>query len=311
MAGESADLLTLERIGQSQLEQVIEQAYGGPPLPTGEQSFTFSTPITKQVVNFDETELVLISGGKPQTIHADSRYQVPEIIADTEAIAAVDGGFFSLKYLDSNTMIGPVMGRNTGEFVPGNASENPKLTGRPLVLLNDQAVRFVPFDPARHNTLEGVQAEMPEVTDAFVAAAWLVQDGVGRSPADFRSLFDYDANRHRAFWGINQAGQPVIGVTRSRIDSVSLGQMLAQAGLREAVMLDSGASTSLAYEGESLVYYTPRPVPHVVALYPPVAPPPSPLEAAAVEPPTEQPCVEPMQASVVGEWLRWANRITK
>jgi hypothetical protein len=34
-------------------------------------------------------------------------------------------------------------------------------------------------------------------------------------------------------------------------------------------MLDSGASTSLSYQGESLVGYTPRPVPHVVALYPP------------------------------------------
>jgi hypothetical protein len=33
-------------------------------------------------------------------------------------------------------------------------------------------------------------------------------------------------------------------------------------------MLDSGASTSLAYKGESLVGYTPRPVPHVVALLP-------------------------------------------
>jgi hypothetical protein len=44
--------------------------------------------------------------------------------------------------------------------------------------------------------------------------------------------------------------------------------MLHQLGLRDAVMLDSGASTSLAYEGVSLVGYTPRPVPHVVALFP-------------------------------------------
>ena len=36
-------------------------------------------------------------------------------------------------------------------------------------------------------------------------------------------------------------------------------------------MLDSGASTSLAYKGESLVGYTPRPVPHVVALVPPLS----------------------------------------
>jgi len=309
MAGESADLFTIERVGQSQLEQVIQQAYGGPPLPTGDNAFSFSTPISKQIVTFDETELVLITGGQPKTLHADSRYQVPEIIAGTEAIAAVDGGFFSLKYLDSNTMIGPVMGRNTGTFIPGNNSENRLLSGRPLVLLSDTEVRFVPFDAARHNTLAGVQAEMPQVTDVFVAAAWLVKDGVGRSPADFGSLFDYDANRHRAFWGINHAGQPVIGITRSRIGSVPLGQMLARAGLQEAVMLDSGASTSLSYQGESLVYYTPRPVPHVVALYPPAAPPP-PL-AVTVPASAEQPCTEPMRSRLIGEWLRWANQIAK
>jgi hypothetical protein len=34
-------------------------------------------------------------------------------------------------------------------------------------------------------------------------------------------------------------------------------------------MLDSGASTSLAYRGQSLMGYVPRPVPHVVALVPP------------------------------------------
>ncbi|MEO1211697.1 MAG: polysaccharide deacetylase family protein [Cyanobacteria bacterium J06638_20] len=309
MVGESADLFTLERIGQSQLEDIISQAYGGPPLPTGDATFNFSTPVTQQIVTFDETELVLISGGQPKTIHADSRYQVPEIIQGTEAIAAVDGGFFSLRYLDSNTMIGPVMGRNTGSFLPGNASENRLLAGRPLVLLSETEVRFVPFAPEQHGTFEGVQAEMEGVTDVFVAAAWLVRDGVGRSPADFGTLFDYDANRHRAFWGVNHAGQPVIGVTRSRIDSVSLGQMLAQAGLYEAVMLDSGASTSLAYEGESLVYYTPRPVPHVVALYPPVETSPQDTLTTAVTP--EPSCVEPMQSEWIGEWLRWANRITR
>jgi hypothetical protein len=53
------------------------------------------------------------------------------------------------------------------------------------------------------------------------------------------------------------------------VGSVQLGQMLAKAGLRDAVMLDSGASTSLAYRGKSMMSYEPRPVPHVVGLIPP------------------------------------------
>jgi exopolysaccharide biosynthesis protein len=98
-----------------------------------------------------------------------------------------------------------------------------------------------------------------------------VKDGIGQSRQTFGTLFGFDAQRHRAFWGINQAGQPTIGVTKQPIDAVALGSLLVKAGLHEAVMLDSGASTSLVYKGESLVGYVPRPVPHVVALLPPQA----------------------------------------
>jgi biofilm PGA synthesis lipoprotein PgaB len=53
------------------------------------------------------------------------------------------------------------------------------------------------------------------------------------------------------------------------IDSVGLGAILAKAGLQNVVMLDSGASASLAYRGKSVMSYEPRPVPHIVALLPP------------------------------------------
>ncbi|NET51035.1 MAG: polysaccharide deacetylase family protein [Merismopedia sp. SIO2A8] len=268
-AGESKTLLAIDRIGQSQLTWALEEAWGGNPLRQWGEAFDFSSPVVRSPVVVDDIPLTLISGGKPVTIHADSRYQVPEIIDGTDIIAAVDGGFFSLEYLASNTMIGPVLSRSTEEFVPGNPGENPLLNGRPLVMISDRTVKFVPFNAARHNSLEGVRDELSEVTDAFVAAAWLVRDGAAQSAQSFGSLFDYDARRHRAFWGINQLGQPIVGVSHAPVDSVHLGQILAASGLQDAVMLDSGASTSLAYKGESLVLYTPRPVPHVVGLVPP------------------------------------------
>lgn len=166
-------------------------------------------------------------------------------------------------------MIGPVLSQSFGKFIPGNNSENRKLAKRPLVLISPQAVKFLPFAPTKHNTLAGVQADMPNVTDAFVAAAWLVKDNQPQSAETFANLYTYEVARHRAFWGINQAGQPTIGVSKEPIDSVALGEALAKAGFRDAVMLDSGASTSLAYKGESLVGYVPRPVPHVVGLVSP------------------------------------------
>jgi peptidoglycan/xylan/chitin deacetylase (PgdA/CDA1 family) len=268
-AGESESLLAIKRFGQSKLQNVITQAWGGPDLPKWSSSFDFSSPVQRTETTIDNTPFVLISGGKPITIHAKSRYQVQEIVAGTEALAAVDGGFFSLKYLDSNVMIGPVLSRSVGKFIPGNNSENRKLAGRPLVLISSYAVKFISFDPIKHNTSVGVQADMPNVTDAFVAAAWLVKGGQPQSADTFANLYTYEVPRHRAFWGINQRGQPTIGVSKEPIDSVSLGEALAKAGFRDAVMLDSGASTSLAYKGESLVGYVPRPVPHVVALVPP------------------------------------------
>ncbi|MGF1538177.1 MAG: polysaccharide deacetylase family protein [Elainellaceae cyanobacterium] len=268
-AGESESLLAVDRIGQSQIEWALTEAWGGPPAQEWGTTFDFGAPVQRAEVMIEDVPMSLIYGGKPVTIHANSRYQVNEIIADTDIVAAVDGGFFSMQYLDSNVMIGPVFSQSTRQFVPGQPGENPLLNGRPLVLISDNRVKFMPFDADEHNTLTGLRQAMPGVTDAFVAAAWLVKDGQPQSPESFNGLFDFDAPRHRAFWGINRAGQPVIGVTHERIDAIYLGETLAQYGVREAIMLDSGASTSLAYEGESLMGYIPRPVPHVVGLVPP------------------------------------------
>lgn len=268
-AGASKNLLSIERIGQGNLELVIDQAYGGPPLPMAGSAFRFDAPVQLSKTVIDEVPLILATGGRPATIHAKSRYQVSEIVADTNALAAVDGGFFSLEYLDSNVMVGPIFSQTTGKFVPGNPKEIRRITDRPLVLISPNQVKYVPFDPEKHNTLDGIQAELPELTDAFVAAAWLVKDGQPQSAHTFGNLFDFDAARDRAFWGIDQAGRPTVGVSGDYVDSVKLGESLSRAGLRDAVMLDSGASASLVFQGESQMSYEPRPVPHVVALVPP------------------------------------------
>ena len=268
LAGESDNLLAIARLGQSQLEDVLDQAWGGAPLQSFEGTMDFTAPIIKQQHTVDDIPLTLITGGKPITVHADSRYQVQDIIANTDIVAAVDGGFFSLEYLDSNQMIGPVYSQNTQQFIPGDRNDIYRLTNRPLVMISPTSIQFLPFNPDAHNSLDGIQTEMPDITDAFIAAAWLVRDGQPQPAETFVGLFDFDAKRHRAFWGINQAGQPVVGVSHDFVDSIHLGEILANLGLYNAVMLDSGASTSLSYEGASLVGYEPRPVPHIVGLVP-------------------------------------------
>lgn len=267
-AGDSKDLLTIERFGASRFDEVIQSAWGGPPLPGFKPALNFAAPIERLDVEIDRLPMTLISGGQPQTIHADSRYPLTEIVAQSDAVAAVDGTFFSLEFLDSNVMIGPILSQSTGEFVPGGQWDVDKIKDRPLVLLSPQGVKFVDFDPRKHNTLEGIQQEMPNVTDAFVGAGWLVRDQQAQSAETFQNLFAFEEYRFRAFWGINMQGQPVVGVTQAQIDSVGLGEALRKAGFQTAVMLDSGASTSLVYQGESLMSFESRIVPHAVVLVP-------------------------------------------
>ncbi len=279
-ANTSEDLLAIRRYGQSRLQDAISVAWNGSQsaqnaTPTSNipiSPTTFSEPVQKKQVTVDGLTLTLVYGGKPATVHADTRAQVADIMQKTPAIAAVDGGFFSLESLQDNKMIGPVLSQfssQAGVLNPGRKGENPLLKGRPLVLISPNDVRFIPYDPAKHSTLEQLQAELPGVTDAFVGAGWLVRDGKPQTAESFGKLYGFDAHRDRAFWGIDRSGRPVIGVSMDMIDSVGLGAILAKAGLQNVVMLDSGASASLAYRGKSVMSYEPRPVPHIVALLPP------------------------------------------
>ncbi len=287
-ANESEDLLAIMRFGQSRFNEAIEQSSSGASgnqfslLPTvSNGAINFTSPVEKRKVTIDGLSITLVQGGRAVTAHADKRAQVAEILTTVpNAIAAVDGGFFSLERIDGNTMIGPVMSQfssNAGIFNTGNRGENPLLNNRPLVLISPSSIKFVPFNAAKHISIESVRAELADTTDAFVAAGWLVRDGKPQSAESFGKLYGFDASRDRAFWGIDRSGRPVIGVTMEMIDSVSLGKILAKAGLQDVVMLDSGASASLAYRNKSVMAYEPRPVPHVVALLPPD---PAPTESA-------------------------------
>jgi len=268
-AGESKDLLSLERVGFSSLEQVAAQTQGGDPLLPWEQAFNFEAPVQFYRRTVEEVPLILAAGGRPVTIHEAQRYRVQDVIADTGAIAAVDGTFFSLERLDSNALIGPVLAQNHQKFIPANSNDLQRIKNRPLVLIGPDTAKFVPFDPQQHNSLSGIRTELANVTDAFIGAAWLVKAGEPQPAASF-NLDGHEIARDRAFWGIDQAGRPVVGITDDYlVDSVRLGQVLSRAGMRDIIMLDSGASTDLVFQGKSYISFEPRPVPHVVALMPP------------------------------------------
>lgn len=125
LAGQSNSLLEIGRIGQSRIQEMVDVAWGGAALPSMTLGFDFGSPIQPLTATIDNTPFTFITGGKPVTIHAKTRAQVPEIIAGTTAIAAVDGGFFSLESLDSNEMLGPILSSSHGQFIPGKRGQIP------------------------------------------------------------------------------------------------------------------------------------------------------------------------------------------
>jgi Phosphodiester glycosidase len=237
---------------------------------TWQQAIDFDRPITTERKTLNKIPFIFASGGRLTTIHAAKPQQVAEIIDRTQVGAAIDGAFFMMHDSESNQLVGPSLSRVDNKFHRGTAYEVMRSAGRPLVLMSGDTVKFVPFDPKRHNTLEGVRDELPNVTDAFIAAGWLVQKGQPQTLASFGNLYKADEPRYRAFWGFDRDGQPKLGISTKNIGAVELGEVLAKEGWQEAVMVDSGQSTSLAYQGKSLVPgYVPRPVPHAIGLLPP------------------------------------------
>jgi poly-beta-1,6-N-acetyl-D-glucosamine N-deacetylase len=237
---------------------------------TWREAIDFDRPIRTEHKTLAQIPFIFVSGGRLTTIHAAKPQQVAEIIDRHQVVAGVDGAFFMMHDSESNQLVGPSLSRTDKQFHQGTAYEVKRSIGRPLVLMNSDSVKFIPFDPQRHNTLAGIEDELPHVTDAFIAAGWLVQKGQPQTLAGFGNLYKAEEPRYRAFWGFDRDGQPKLGISTRNISAVKLGEVLAQEGWQEAVMVDSGQSTSLAYQGKSLVPgYVPRPVPHAIGLLPP------------------------------------------
>ncbi|MFX8797768.1 phosphodiester glycosidase family protein, partial [Acinetobacter baumannii] len=74
--------------------------------------------------------------------------------------------------------------------------------------------------------------------------------------------------RRRAFFGVAADGTIVLGASLGSVGSDRLADAAAAAGVQEAVMMDSGFSTSLVYgdkviaSGHSTPTEPSRPVPH-------------------------------------------------
>ncbi len=275
--GQSPNLLEVRRFNQFQLTEALvgAQTLLDSRLPTYDLTVTTPLAVAEDVI--DRVRMTTIRGGRPATIHADQRYNVGTLMKRYQAPAGINGSFFSIPWINSssNIMIGPVLSASTNTFIPGREEDNAIIRGRPLVLIGQDRISFIPFEPDTMNTLEEIQAIMPDVTDLFVGGTWLVKNGqpLNRSQINSFKLSSAAEYRPRAFFGVDTDGRVVAGTTDTHIDATILADILPQAGIEEAILLDSGFSTSLVYKDEILATghasatQPSRPVPHAILLY--------------------------------------------
>ena len=187
-----------------------------------------------------------------QTRRSVLRCGVDRLVDQAGAQAGVNGTFFadaSVQATD-NVLIGPSLCGNEARAVFNRADNAGALPVRPLVLLSPGRTRIPPYDPQAMVDQSALAVRLPGLTDAFLGEVWLVHEDIAadRPRLDGFHVHDAEDPRRRAFFALIPDGWLVLGATTYVATSAQLARALPAANVREAVLLDSGFSTSLVAE---------------------------------------------------------------
>ncbi|UFP94523.1 polysaccharide deacetylase family protein [Gloeobacter morelensis] len=275
-AGQSGSLLALQRFIDSRLPLALANVGA-----VADTRVNMEAPVTLHEQTHRRVRLVWLSGGNYTTRHSEgNRSPVGDFIEREQAVGGINGGFFAFAGLraTNSDMVGPYLSQNEGRFVPGAPEFDKSLRGRPVVLISATGLRFVPYSPETFDTEAEARAYLSDLSDLFVAGVWLVNNGQALTTEQIEQfrLSNHSEFRRRTFMGIDKAGLPRVGATLTNVNATQLARALEEAGLREAVLLDSGFSTSLVHQGKVLVTGHTAPsipsriIPHAVLVHPPL-----------------------------------------
>lgn len=235
------------------------------------------SPLVVQKAKSHGIPMMLIEGGVASSRRSPLRLGVEDFVSRSGAQAGLNGAFFANASLEGtdNILIGPSVCGDEPRVVLSPWDKRPALIGRPLVLISPGRIRIEPYDPATMDSDAALRDLLPGLTDSFLGGVWLVHNCQAADRAQIATFHVKDANdpRRRAFFGVTTDGRPVLGATTYVASSTQLARALAGAGLQEAVLLDSGFSTSLVDGDKILVtgHTSPgipsRPVPHAIILF--------------------------------------------
>jgi peptidoglycan/xylan/chitin deacetylase (PgdA/CDA1 family) len=288
-AEESPGILRVNRYLHTRLQRAwkeCEDAAVNSPAAVVELGIN-PAPVALQVAEFAGTKLGMVRGGTPSAIQdpEGSRKSVGEFVQmKPGAVAGMNGTFFANSQLRGrdNTMIGPCLTSQEGIFRPETDPVRlAKLRNRPLVLWGPTGIAIVPFNGDTMNNELALRTLMPDMTDCFLGGAWIVHAGIARTRSEMSaySARDFNDPRRRAFFGVTADGQIVLGGSLEVITTEKLAEAVAEAGVQEAVLMDSGFSTSIVYDNKIIVTghtaknLPSRPVPHSIVLSGTMEPP--------------------------------------
>jgi peptidoglycan/xylan/chitin deacetylase (PgdA/CDA1 family) len=279
LAEESPNILQIGRYIQTRFDTALgdqERSELGAPAAVAMIDFA-EAPVTYEEHQIGRVDLALVRGGRPVSVNSATRKGVLDFVREQKAVAGINGGFFDMASVQGtgNRMIGPFKSSDLPIMLKDQFPERwPKLRNRPLVFWGPQRFAIVPFQPEQMNSQDAIAALMPDVTDVFLAGVWLVHGGEAQTEVEQNTFGSKDIQdyRKRAFIGVDDQGRFVAGATRSVNASWRVARAIAELGIREAVLLDSGFSTSLVYGeeikafGHSTKTRPSRPVPHAIVI---------------------------------------------
>lgn len=280
-AEESPNLFAVGRYVHTRLSIAMddaENAEKGAPTEIARYKWKLDAPVTYVKGKFKGVELRMSVGGKPVTAMSQAgREPVKAFVEREEGVAGINGGFFAMAAIQStdNRMVGPLKTPDMVEVEPDNSAERwEKIVNRPLVIWSPTEFAILPYVPSQMKKNEQYEYFMKGYTDAFMAGVWLVHKGEPREGfyQNFYASKDIQDYRRRAFIGITKGGAFVAGAAVESVSSEKLAQAIAAAKIEEAVLIDSGFSTSLVFDGKikasghSSKTEPSRPVPHAIVI---------------------------------------------
>jgi peptidoglycan/xylan/chitin deacetylase (PgdA/CDA1 family) len=279
LAEESPSLFCVNRYVHTRIDKALEdraKALAGGALGIFQAPMS-AAPITLRIEEIEDVKMVLMSGGTPETVMSETREGVLEFVQRTGAQAGINGTFFAMAAIKStdNRLVGPCKTHDQPEVVGDEEKLRwEKLRNRPVMMWGPSGVAILPFQAETMRTDAAFRDFMPDVTDVFMGGVWLVHGGVARERDDMNvyGASDIQDARRRAAIGVDASGNMVYAATKGSVSSAKFAKALAAAGVLEAILLDSGFSTSLVYEnsvlasGHSTASTPSRPVPHAIVI---------------------------------------------